>query len=107
MPKVMVMGKHAAILPFKAVGVDIVDVETIEDARVQLKKLAESEEETLVLVPEDIAVECQEEISAIRQGVSVVVMTLPASSGDIGTQREHVRQLVARSIGVDLMGKNK
>ncbi len=105
MPRVMVMGKHAAILPFKAVGVEIVDIDSIEDAQEKLRNLAGTEEETLVLIPEDIAVDCQEEITLIRKGSSVVVMTLPASSGNIGVQREQVRQLVARSIGVDLMGK--
>lgn len=105
MPRVMVMGKHAAILPFKAVGVEIVDVEEVEAARDILAKLAGTGEETLLLLPEDMAAACAAEIKAIRQGVSVVVMTLPALSGEVGAQREQVRQLVARSIGVDLMGK--
>lgn len=105
MPKVMVMGKHAAILPFKAVGVEIFDVEDPGTAREELARLAGTEEETLVLVPEDLAAQCEAEIDAIRKGVAVVVMTLPASTGQAGAQREHVRQLVARSIGVDLMGK--
>ena len=56
-------------------------------------------------IPEDIAVECENEIALLRQGTAVVVMTLPASSGEIGVQREQVRQLVARSLGVDLMGR--
>ncbi|MCC8190967.1 MAG: hypothetical protein LIP77_10110 [Planctomycetes bacterium] len=105
MPKVVAIGKHAAILPFKAVGVEPLDVETVDDAKARLRAIRESGEETLVLIPEDIATECAGEISLLRQGTSAVVMTLPASSGEIGVQREQVRQLVARSLGVDLMGK--
>ncbi len=105
MPRVTVIGKHAAILPFKAVGVEPLDVESIDDAKAALKKIRETGEETLVLIPEDIAVECASEIDSLRQGISVVVMTLPASTGETGIQREQVRQLVARSLGVDLMGK--
>ncbi len=105
MPKVTVIGKHAAILPFKAVGVQPYDVETIDEAKTALRKIRESSEETLVLIPEDIAVECSNEIASLRQGISAVVMTLPASSGEVGIQREQVRQLVAWSLGVDLMGK--
>ncbi len=105
MPRVTVIGKHAAILPFKAVGVEPCDVETIEEAKAELRKIRESGEETLVMIPEDIAVECAHEIGQLRQGISAVVMTLPASTGEIGIQREQVRQLVARSLGVDLMGK--
>jgi vacuolar-type H+-ATPase subunit F/Vma7 len=103
----MVMGKHAAILPFKAVGVEIRDVEDIADARAVMREVYDSEEKTLLLVPEDLAVDLRNEIASLRQGVSTVVMTLPASSGEPGIQREQVRQLVARSIGVDLMGRKK
>lgn len=103
MPNVLVMGRHSAILPFRAVGVELCDVDSVEEARAEMRKLHEADEETLLLVPEDIAVGCKHEIALLRQGVSVVVMTLPATSGEVGIQREEVRQLVARSLGVDLM----
>lgn len=105
MPKVTVIGKHANILPFKAVGVEPMDIETTDDAKAALRSIHESGEETLVLIPEDIAAECTSEIAILRHGVKAVVLTLPAQGGEVGVQREYVRQLVARSIGVDLMGK--
>ncbi len=105
MPKVIVIGKHANILPFKAVGVEPVDIEDVDGARQALRSVRESGEETLALIPENIAVDCQNEIRLLRQGTNVVVLTLPATEGEVGIQREAVRQLVARSLGVDLMGK--
>lgn len=105
MPRVTVIGKHAAILPFKAVGVEPRDVENADEAKAALRAIRESGEETLVLIPEDIAMDCAQEIAFIRQGTGVVLMTLPASFGEVGVQREQVRQLVARSLGVDLMGR--
>jgi Archaeal/vacuolar-type H+-ATPase subunit F len=105
MPKVTVIGKHANILPFKAVGVEPLDVETTDDAKKALRAIRDSGEDTLVLIPEDIAVDCKHEIALLRQGAAVMVLTLPASQGQVGGQREFVRQLVARSLGVDLMGK--
>lgn len=107
MPRVIVIGKHAAILPFKSVGVEPVDIESTDDAKRELRKVRESGEETLVLIPEEFAVDCDAEIALLRQGVNAVVLTLPATSGEVGLQREQVRQLVARSLGVDLMGKKK
>ena len=105
MPKVTVIGKHAAILPFKSVGVEPWDVENADEAKAALRKIREDGEETLVLIPEDLAADCAAEIASIRQGTAVVILTLPAMSGEVGVQREQVRQLVARSLGVDLMGK--
>lgn len=105
MPKVTVIGKHAAILPFKSAGVEPWDVEDADGARAALRSIRESGGETLVLVPEEYAGECANEIRLLRQGTNVVVLTLPSMSGEAGAQRERVRQLVARSLGVDLMGK--
>lgn len=105
MPKVLVIGRHSQILPFKSVGVEPVDVETVDEAKAALRSIRESGEETLVLIPEELALQCANEIALLRQGVNVVVMTLPAMNGEVGAQRENVRQLVARSLGVDLMGK--
>ncbi len=105
MPKVIVIGKHAAILPFRSVGVEPLDIEHIDDAKQALRSIRESGEEALVMIPEEIAMECRNEIALLRQGTNVVVATLPATSGEVGLQREQVRQLVARSLGVDLMGK--
>ncbi len=105
MPKVIVIGKHAAILPFRSVGVEPVDIESVDDAKQALRSVREGGEETLVLIPENLALDCRNEISLLRQGTNVVVLTLPAMEGEVGTQREQVRQLVARSLGVDLMGR--
>ena len=105
MPKVIVIGRHAAILPFKSVGVEPLDIEDVYGAKQALRSIRESGEETLVLIPENFAVDCQNEIALLRQGTHVVVLTLPATEGEVGVMREPVRQLVARSLGVDLMGK--
>ena len=107
MPRVIAIGRHAAILPFKSVGVEPVDIEEVDDAKKELRRIRETGEETLILIPEDIAVECANEIQLLRQGTNAVVLTLPALSGEVGIQREQVRQLVARSLGVDLMGKRQ
>ncbi len=105
MPNVIVIGKHAAVLPFRSVGVTPLDIETVDDAKQALRGVREGGEETLVLIPENLAVDCRNEIALLRQGTNVVILTLPAMEGEVGIQREQVRQLVARSLGVDLMGK--
>jgi vacuolar-type H+-ATPase subunit F/Vma7 len=101
------MGKRAAILPFRAVGVELMAVEEPDALRQAFRDILAGETETLVMLPEDLAAECAAEIRTAREGTAVVVLTLPSANGPIGRQRELVRQLVARSIGVDLMGKNR
>ena len=105
MPKVKAVGKHAAILPFRAARVELLDADDPEAVRSALREIRESGEETLVLISEDMAGECAAEIARLRQGASFLTLNLPAFPGETGLQRERVRQLVARSLGVDLMGR--
>ncbi len=81
MPKVIVIGKHANILPFKAVGVEPVDIEDVDGARQALRSVRESGEETLALIPENIAVDCQNEIRLLRQGIWAKSNNSPACDG--------------------------
>lgn len=105
MPKVVIVGSHAAILPFKAVGVDLIPVGTLDDARAELRKIAVDLDEGLVFLPEDVAESCRDELTEIRRKPGVAALVLPSTTGKTGGQREYIRQLVRRSIGVDLMGR--
>ncbi len=105
MAKVVIVGSRAAILPFKAVGVELLPADTVDDARAELRKIAVGMDEGLVFIPEELAEACRAEMTEIRRKPGVAALALPSTTGPAGRQREHIRQLVRRSIGVDLMGR--
>ena len=115
MPRVVILGRQAAILPFKAVGVELMPADHLDQSRQMLRKLAHEMDEGLIFLPEDVAQGSRDEIAALRRHPKVAVLALAQSqapSGEpgegtsaVGAQREWVRQLVRRSIGVDLMGR--
>ena len=108
MSRAVILGSHAAILPFRAVGVELMPAEDADAARARLRLLAADFAEGLVLVTEDLAESCRDEIAELRRhpGVAVLPLASPAAGAkSAGAQREWIRQLVRRAIGVDLMGR--
>lgn len=106
-PQVIIIGAHAEILPFKAVGVTLRPVETVDDARAELRKIAVSVDEGLVLIPEELAAPCRGEMTEIRRHPGLAALALPSTHSRPGQQREYIRDMVRRAIGVDLMAPKK
>lgn len=106
MPRVLVIGRRDAILPFRAAGVELVEAEDASAAVAMLRELHETLEQGLVLVPEEWAAQCAPAMALLRQSRTVAVIAVPFASGSTGLVRERVRQLVTQSLGVDLMGKS-
>ncbi len=107
MPKVIVIGRRADILPFKAVGADLMEARDGVEAGVALSGLRESTEPCLVLLTEDIAGQCQGEIAKFRENRMNVFLPIPTISSVPGKRLEEMRALIARAIGVDLLGRKE
>lgn len=106
MPKVVVIGPRAAMLPFRAVGLEILPADTSEAAKTQLHKLyGENNSELLILLPEEWMPDCANEVAHLRQTPTIAIMAMPSLTGQAGSQLSRVRALVTRSLGVDLMNK--
>jgi len=107
MPKVIVIGRRADILPFKAVGADLMEARDGAEAGVALGGLRESTEPSLVLLTEDIAGECTVEVAKFRENRMNVLLPIPTINSVPGKRLEDMRMLVARAIGVDLLGRKE
>ncbi len=105
MPKVIVIGRRADILPFKAVGADLVEVRDGAEAGAALSGLGESTEPSLVLLTEDVAGKCAAEVAVFRENRMNVLMPIPTVNSAPGGRLEEIRALIARALGVDLLGR--
>ena len=106
MAKVIVIGNKASILFFKAAGAELREVSGPDEAKAALKQLSQESEPAMVMIPEDLAAECAAEIAAYRQGKERGVLPIPSLGiGGGSNQRGRIRALVARALGVDLLGR--
>jgi hypothetical protein len=99
------VGRSAEIHPLLALGAELHEVESIEQARAVAREL--DRENVLLLLSEEFA-------DAETESSAALVLVLPgiqaAAEGGLGPKRdplEMTRELVSRSVGVDLIAKSK
>jgi vacuolar-type H+-ATPase subunit F/Vma7 len=107
MPKVVVIGRRADILPFRAVGAELVEVVDTEQAGEALNAFRQSTEPVLVMMTEELVNACGNGVAEFRQNRMNVLLPIPTIGSEPGGRLERMRQLVARAIGVDLLGRKE
>ena len=105
MHRVIVIGQRADILPFKAAGAELTEVRDSADAGATLIDFRESAEPLLVMMTEDMAEQCGEEIAEFRRNAMNVFLPIPTINSTPGKRLEEMRSLIARALGVDLLGR--
>ena len=104
MPKVFVIGRRADILPFKAVGADLMEAQDQRQAAAALGNFRQTTEPVLVMMTEDMVNACADDIAEFRQNRMNVLLPIPTINTEPGKRLEEIRSLVARALGVDLLG---
>jgi len=115
MPRIVIIGPPTAILPFLAVGVELLSAEDVAAARGLLRKLAREVEKGVVFITDDLVEACREDIEPLRAKPTVAVLTLAdfagggASIGAVAGQGHHewIRERVRRAVGMDMLGERR
>jgi len=104
MPKVFVIGRRADILPFRALGSELIEIEDEATVSAAFDKV-QADEPVMVMVTEDLVSRCPEKIAEFREKPMNMLLPIPSMTATPGIRFEEVRSLVARSLGVDLLGQ--
>lgn len=99
--KVAVIGDKDLVTAFKAVGMDVYEAITAEQAQTQLKKLAMNY--PLIFITEDLALEIEDFIARYRAETYPIIIPIPSSSGGNGYGLKGVEDDFLRAIGTNLL----
>ena len=83
MYKIAVLGDRDSVLGFKALGLDIVPTEGVEEGRQALHKLAK-EEYAIIYVTEQLAQSIRADIDKYKTSVTPAVILIPGKGGSLG-----------------------
>ena len=105
MSKVIAIGRRGDILPFKAAGVELLEIEGAEGAAAAFDSIMDMPDPCVVFVTEDLAEAAQAEIERFRRTRKRAVLAIPTLLKAPGLRLGEIRELVARALGVDLLGR--
>lgn len=106
MYKIGVIGDSASVLGFMAIGFAVFPVESAEEARVTLTRLA-NEDYAILYITENFAMECEETIARYKDVPLPAVITIPGKDGARGYGLANIKRSVERAVGADILFKEE
>ncbi len=101
MYKIAVLGDRDSVLGFKALGLDTHFVETAEEARTALHRLAK-EDYAIIYITEQLAADIGADIDRYKWSVTPAVILIPGKTGSLGLGAHALQRAVERAVGADI-----
>ena len=102
MYKIAVMGDADSVLGFKALGLDVFPVDSVDKAKSTLHRLAK-EDYAIVYLTEQLAVHMDEELARYKDELTPAVILIPGKEGSLGIGMANVKKSVERAVGADIL----
>ena len=102
MYKIAVLGDRDSVLGFRALGLDVFSVETPDEARAALRRLAK-EEYAIIYLTEQLVSPLQGDIARYRDALMPAIILIPGKEGSLGIGMRNITQTVERAVGADIL----
>ena len=101
MYKIAVIGDRDSVLGFKALGLDVQFVESTDEARRTLHRLAE-EDYAVIYITEQLSQNMQADIARYQDAIMPAIILIPGKGGSLGLAEAGLQDAVERAVGADI-----
>lgn len=106
MQKVAAVGSRDTVLAFRALGLEVVPVNTAQEASRAVFNLAQAGC-AVIFITEDMAAQIQETIERYKTEPLPAIIPIPGATGSDGSGMKNVRANVEKAIGADILFKEE
>lgn len=100
--KIAVIGDKDSVLAFKAVGVEVFDATTPDQATQLIKKLT-NDQYAVVMITEQLAELIPDTLKKAKTRAYPIVLPIPTSKGSTGFGMQGIKKDVEKAIGTDIL----
>lgn len=104
MYKIGVIGDKQSVMGFKAVGLNVFDCSSKEEARNTLKSIVD--EFAIIYITESIYDELKEIIYEYNEKRLPAIIPIPSMKGKTGIGIENIKKAVEKAVGADILFNN-
>ena len=102
MYKIAVVGDKDSVLGFKALGLDVHSVDSVDEAKKAVHSLAK-ENCAIIYLTEQLAAQMQAEIARYKDSLTPAIILIPGKEGSLGIGMANVKTAVERAVGADIL----
>ncbi len=107
MSKIVIIGEKKDILPYQSIGVEIEPVKTVAETVSILRKTAQNPKVTIILITENMAEQCLDTITELRNKTNKAITIVPTEQGSRRTSIIELNKEIARAVGMDILTKTE
>ncbi len=100
--RIAVMGDKDSVLGFKALGLDVFPVESVDEARHILHRIAK-EDYAVVYLTEQLAAQMESDVNRYKDALTPAVILIPGKEGSLGMGMANIKKAVERAVGADIL----
>ena len=100
--RIAVLGDKDSVLGFKALGLSTYPVDSADDARTTLHRIAK-ENFAVIYVTETLAVELEQDINRYKDNLTPAIILIPGKEGSLGIGAANIKKAVERAVGADIL----
>lgn len=100
--RIAVLGDKDSVLGFKALGLTVFPLETVEEARAALHRAAK-EDYAVVYLTEGFAARMEADIARYKDALTPAVILIPGKEGSMGIGMSNIKKAVERAVGADIL----
>ena len=104
MYKIGVIGDKQSVMGFKAVGLNVFDCSSKEEARSTLKSIVD--EFAIIYITESLYDELKETIYEYNEKRLPAIIPIPSMKGKTGIGIENIKKAVEKAVGADILFNN-
>lgn len=105
MYKICVIGDKQSVLGFKAVGLDVFDCSTKEEAKHTLQK-AVKDDYAIIYITESVFAEIKDSIYEYNEMRLPAIIPIPGMKGSLGIGIQNIKKAVEKAVGADILFNN-
>ena len=100
--QIAVLGDKDSVMGFKALGLTVFPVESVEQARSALHRIAK-EEYAVVYLTEQLAAQMEADIARYKDDLTPAIILIPGKEGSLGLGMANIKKSVERAVGADIL----
>ncbi len=100
--KIAVVGDKDSVLGFMALGLTTFPVESVEQARTTLHRIAK-EDYAVIYLTEALAEPLEADIARYKDELTPAVILIPGKEGSLGIGMRNIKSAVERAVGADIL----
>ena len=102
MYKIAVLGDKDSVLGFKALGLEAVTVDTVDQAKAALHRMAK-EDYAVIYITETFAAGMTPDIQHYKDELKPAVILIPGREGSLGIGKTNLQKAIERAVGADIL----